>query len=101
MQKRDFTVAPAALSSGSISRERAEALLSRMNRHRNRGAGFSLLGLVLAVLPVASDTALAQLRGHGGPVRGLAISPDGETALSASFDATAIRWSLTRNAAEQ
>jgi cytochrome c len=46
-------------------------------------------------------TALAQLRGHGGPVRALAISPDGATAISGSFDSTAIRWSLTRNAAEQ
>jgi cytochrome c len=31
----------------------------------------------------------------------LAISPDGQTAISGSFDSTAIRWSLTRNAAEQ
>jgi cytochrome c len=45
--------------------------------------------------------AQAQLRGHGGPVRALAISPDGTTAISGSFDSSAIRWSLTRNAAEQ
>jgi cytochrome c len=45
--------------------------------------------------------ALAQLRGHGGPVRALAISPDGNTAISGSFDQTAIVWSLRRNAAEQ
>jgi cytochrome c len=45
--------------------------------------------------------ALAQLRGHGGPVRALAVSPDGTTAVSGSFDSSAIRWSLTRNAAEQ
>ena len=44
---------------------------------------------------------MAQLRGHGGPVRALAISPDGQTALTGSFDSTAIRWSLARNAAEQ
>ena len=47
------------------------------------------------------DAAFAQLRGHGGPVRALAISSDGQTAISGSFDSTAIRWSLTRNAAEQ
>jgi cytochrome c len=46
-------------------------------------------------------SAFAQLRGHGGPVRALAISSDGQTAISGSFDSTAIRWSLTRNAAEQ
>ena len=34
-------------------------------------------------------------------MRALAISPDGLSAISGSFDTTAIRWSLTRNAAEQ
>jgi cytochrome c len=45
--------------------------------------------------------AQAQLRGHGGPVRALAISADGKSAVSGSFDSSAIRWSLQRNAAEQ
>jgi cytochrome c len=44
-------------------------------------------------------SAHAQLRGHGGPVRALAISPDGTLAVSGSFDTSAIRWSLERNAA--
>ena len=58
--------------------------------------------LVFAALAVlAVSPAAAQLRGHGGPVRTLAISPDGQIALSGSFDSTAIRWSLARNAAEQ
>src|SRR5258705_12501866 len=61
----------------------------------------STCAAVLAVLPQAITTASAQLRGHGGPVRALAISPDGQTAVTGSFDSTAIRWSLTRNAAEQ
>ncbi|HEY5128793.1 MAG TPA: hypothetical protein VIJ35_16145, partial [Bradyrhizobium sp.] len=56
---------------------------------------------MLAMLPLGMTTALAQLRGHGGPVRALAISADGATAISGSFDSTAIRWSLTHNAAEQ
>lgn len=43
----------------------------------------------------------AQLRGHGGPVRALAVTADGQTAVSASFDETAIRWSLAREAALQ
>ncbi len=43
----------------------------------------------------------AQLRGHGGPVRALAISPDGSEAVSGSFDTSIIRWSLPGNAAEQ
>jgi cytochrome c len=54
----------------------------------------------LALL-LASGTAHAQLRGHGGPVRAVAVAADGATAISGSFDTSAIRWSLTRNAAEQ
>ena len=53
------------------------------------------------VLLLLIGPAQAQLRGHGGPVRALAISADGKTAVSGSFDSSAIRWSLTRNSAEQ
>jgi cytochrome c len=56
---------------------------------------------ILALLPLVCVPAHAQLRGHGGPVRAVAIAPDGETALSGSFDSSAIRWSLKRNAAFQ
>src|SRR5919197_1431292 len=56
---------------------------------------------VFALLLLVSPTAQAQLRGHGGPVRALAISPDGRQAISGSFDTSAIRWSLQKNAAEQ
>src|SRR3954471_15701542 len=56
----------------------------------------------IAVLALSfSGVAVAQLRGHGGAVRSLAISDDGQTAISGSFDSSAIRWSLARNAAEQ
>src|SRR5262249_4499590 len=43
----------------------------------------------------------AQLRGHGGPVRALAVSADGQRALSGSFDSTAILWSLANDSAEK
>lgn len=56
---------------------------------------------VLLLLSLAFTPANAQLRGHGGPVRALAISPDGSHAVSGSFDTSAICWSLTRNIAEQ
>ena len=65
-----------------------------------RPVAFAFAGL-LVLLPPAASPAWAQLRGHGGPVRALAISSDGQSAISGSFDSTAIRWSLTRNAAEQ
>ncbi len=54
-----------------------------------------------ALLLAATPTAGQELRGHGGPVRALAIAADGKTALSGSFNSSAIRWSLTRYAAEQ
>jgi cytochrome c len=57
--------------------------------------------LLLAVTVSGGSSALAQLSGHGGPVRALAVSADGTTALSGSFDASAIRWSLRRGVAEQ
>ena len=60
-----------------------------------------LLCPLFFLLAVALGTAQAQLRGHGGPVRALAISPDGTHAASGSFDTSAIRWSLTLNSAEQ
>ncbi|MGH6727048.1 MAG: c-type cytochrome [Pseudolabrys sp.] len=57
--------------------------------------------VALLLLPLTLGAAQAQLRGHGGPVKALAISPDGSHAVSGSFDTSAIRWSLTRNVAEQ
>lgn len=59
------------------------------------------LSAAFALLLIAFCPAHAQLRGHGGPVRALAISADGARAISGSFDTSAVRWSLSRNAAEQ
>jgi cytochrome c len=59
------------------------------------------LFLLPLCLCATHGVANAQMRGHGGPVRALAISPDGQHAVSGSFDTSAIRWSLTRNVAEQ
>jgi cytochrome c len=61
----------------------------------------SVLLAVLILSAAATDMAGAQLRGHGGPVRALAISSDGSEAVSGSFDTSIIRWSLPGNAAEQ
>jgi cytochrome c len=56
---------------------------------------------VIFILSTGIDIAGAQLRGHGGPVRALAISPDGTQAISGGFDTSVIRWSLRKNAAEE
>ena len=54
--------------------------------------------LLAAIIPASAH---AQLRGHGGPVRAIAISADGTRAISGSFDTSAILWSLPNNSAEQ
>jgi cytochrome c len=56
---------------------------------------------VVAVLSPGLEAARAELAGHGGPVRALAISPDGKHAVSGSFDTSAILWSLETESAEQ
>ncbi len=61
----------------------------------------SRIAAIALLVPLGLVPAHAQLRGHGGPVRALAIAPDGKTAVSGSFDTSAIRWSLANNAAEQ
>jgi cytochrome c len=70
-------------------------MLGQMTAKSNRFPAL-FVGLLLMISP-----ALAQLRGHGGPVRAVAVSADGTRALSGSFDSSAIRWSLARNTAEQ
>jgi cytochrome c len=56
---------------------------------------------IFASAQFGAEPAAAQLAGHGGPVRALAVSLQGGTALSGSFDTSAIRWSLRRGVAEQ
>lgn len=64
--------------------------------------GSRLFVVLLAAAPFAGlRPAHAQLVGHGGPVRAVAVSMDGKTVLSGSFDTAAIRWSLVTESAEQ
>lgn len=60
---------------------------------------YSFAIFLLLVFRVAM--AHARLRGHGGLVRALAISPQGKAAISGSFNISAIRRSLQTNAPEQ
>ncbi|UHC15971.1 hypothetical protein LRS73_26410 [Methylobacterium currus] len=55
-----------------------------------------LAALLAALLGLLAGTARAEapMRGHGGPVRALAVTADGQRALSGSFDASAILWSV-------
>ena len=68
----------------------------RMQPHTGRtGCPRRLAICALPVLLLATAPAQAQLRGHGGPVRAIAVSPDGIRAVSGSFDTRAILWSLS------
>jgi cytochrome c len=55
-----------------------------------------LLALALGAAPVSGQ----ELRGHGGPVRAIAVSADGRSAMTGSFDQSAILWSLAGGTAE-
>ena len=75
----------------------------RGRRSLSRENGLSTGGVLVRAVSIAllalASPALAQLRGHGGPVRAVAVSPDGRLALSGSFDQSAILWSLDQGTA--
>jgi len=61
-----------------------------------------LLGLcaAIALVLVPALAAAQQLRGHGGPVRAVAILADGQRAVTGSFDQSVIVWSTGAGTAE-
>jgi cytochrome c len=61
-----------------------------------------LSGVVAAVvLALGARPACAQLVEHGGPVKTIAVSGDGRSVLSGSFDTSAILWSRESESAQQ
>jgi len=58
-----------------------------------------LRSLVVLLTLLISAPLHAELRGHGGPVRALAVAGDGRLALSGSFDQSAILWDIDGGAA--
>ena len=55
---------------------------------------------VLCASPVFAGEGYARLEGHGGPIKGVAVSSDGHHALTASFDNSVGLWSLGDGSAE-
>ncbi|MDZ5698607.1 c-type cytochrome [Chelativorans sp. M5D2P16] len=62
----------------------------RYAMHMRRAPRF--LAAALLLLSTAADG--MELRGHGGPVRAIAVAPEGTAAITGSFDTRAIVWSL-------
>ncbi|MGH1575083.1 c-type cytochrome [Methylobacterium sp. P31] len=54
---------------------------------------------LITLLLLCTAPAFAQMRGHGGPVRALALTGDGRLAISGSFDQSAIVWAIDTGAA--
>ena len=95
----DVAALPVEYSDEGLFRH-SERVVSRMAEGA-RLMRLITIGLICCIMALGRGPAEAQLRGHGGPIRALAISADGTTALSGSFDTSAIRWSLRRQAADQ
>jgi cytochrome c len=74
--------------------------MGNLQKGRVRGVRPTRPLFALLVILSCASAAVAQLRGHGGPVRAIAVSPDGLRVVSGSFDTTVIRWSLASGAAE-
>src|SRR4051794_29364557 len=56
---------------------------------------------VAVLLALGAGPVRAQLAGHGGPVKSVALSADGQSVLSGSFDTSAILWSQQSESAQQ
>ncbi len=53
-----------------------------------------LAAIMLSATPAVADSEYARLDGHGGPVKGVAVSADGKHVMTASFDNSVGLWSL-------
>jgi len=66
-------------------------------------AQIGIFGKIIGVLIMLAATANsagsqvlpAELKGHGGPIKSVHISPDGERVLTASFDYSILYWDIT------
>ena len=59
----------------------------------------AMAALMLTLAMASAHAADGMFRGHGGPVRALAVSPNNGLAISGSFDQSAIIWNIGTGAA--
>ena len=70
-------------------------------RHTLKSAALVAALLVLFIPSVTKANPFPdKLEGHGGPIRSIAVSEDGKTALTASFDYGIIIWDLSPHGAK-
>ena len=60
-----------------------QSIAANVSLAREARSALLTLAVLSIVLPIGATSAFAQLRGHGGPVRALAISADGLSAIQA------------------
>src|SRR5690606_17133235 len=56
-------------------------------------AGLLVTGLIASAI-AAADASSRDLKGHGGPIKAIAMSGQGSRALTASFDYSAMYWAV-------
>src|SRR3546814_3020395 len=69
-------------------------LVSPLFASRSTSTRLLLAGLCGLALLAPGDAVRAELRGHGGFVTGIAVTPQGDRAVPASFDYSLILWNL-------
>jgi cytochrome c len=67
--------------------------------HRRRGLAQMIIASLQVAVVSAAVASEGMFRGHGGPVRALAVSPHNSFAISGSFDQSAIIWNIATGAA--
>jgi cytochrome c len=59
------------------------------------------MAMTAVVVTFTVGDGAAELRGHGGPVRAVAVAEDGRSAISGGFDQSVIVWTLESGAATE
>src|SRR3546814_18051583 len=76
-------------------------LVSPLFASRSTSTRLLLAGLCGLALLAPGDAVRAELRGHGGFVQGIAVTPPGDRDVSARFDYRLILWQIGKAACRE